>query len=475
MSFPWATRREALIGLGAALTLPHLASAQAGGGRSAAEDLYALAREAYLFAYPIVVMDTTMRQVTNVPDARTVNMRAPFNQFAHARAYPAADERDVVRFNFDTLYSFAWLDLAREPVVISAPDTGGRYYMLPMLDMWSDLFCVIGTRTTGNQAGHYALTAAGWSGTLPAGVERIVAPTPNVWVLGRTQTNGPSDYATVHRIQEGYRLTTLSHWGRSDTAPARVATDPSVDDRTPPLLQVDALDGMAMLTRLAALLRTHPPHGNDYPILFRLRRLGIVPGQPFDTGRFDAAARDVINRAAKETLESLPAAFATSGRAVNGWILQNDNIGTYGTSYLKRAVIAKGGLGANLPEDAVYPVALTDAQGQPLTGGHRYRLRFPNGQLPPADAFWSLTMYDTDGFQVPNRLNRFALGDRDTMKRNADGSLDILMQVEPPGADQESNWLPAPRGGFQPTLRIYSPRAEVRDGRWVPPAITRLS
>ncbi|WP_449317029.1 DUF1254 domain-containing protein [Roseixanthobacter psychrophilus] len=353
---------------------------------------YDLARETYLYAYPIVSMDATMRQATNVPDAGSVNMRAPLNQFAHARAYPKADEKDVVRFNFDTLYSFAWLDLSKEPVILSVPDTGERYYLLPMLDMWTDVFAVVGTRTTGNRAANYALVAPGWTGSLPEGVTRIAAPTPVVWILGRTKTDGPADYANVHKVQDGYRLTPLSQWGKNYQPPKGVATDPAVDNKTPPLVQVDSLDGVAMLTRLAALLEKHPPHPNDYPMLFRLRTLGIEPGKPFDPSKLDATTVAALNTAAKDVLAGVQAAWERTGKVVNGWTLQNDNIGTYGTSYLKRALVAKGGLGANLPEDAVYPTAAFDGAGKPLTGDNGYVLHFDKDNLPPADAFWSITV-----------------------------------------------------------------------------------
>lgn len=439
-----------------------------------AEQAYTLARDAYLYAYPIVSMDTTMRQVTNVPDAMTVSMRAPVNQFAHARAYPKADSKDVVRLNFDTLYSFAWVDVGREPVVLSVPDTGGRYYLLEMLDMWSDVFSVVGSRTTGTKAGNYAIVPQGWNGSLPQGVEKIVTPTPVMWILGRTQTNGPADYQAVHKAQDGYKLTPLSEWGKSYKPPLNALLNPSIDAKTPPLTQVNAMDGVTMLTRLADLMRRHPPHANDYPMVFRLRALGIEPGKPFDAAKLAPGLADTINRAAKDALADLPVAMRQSGKHVNGWNVATENIGTYGTSYRQRAVIALGGLGANLPEDAIYPVAFVDQQGQPLNGANSYVLHFPKGKLPPADAFWSITMYDGDGFQVPNPINRFAIGDRDKLTFNADGSLDIYVQAESPGPDKEANWLPAPKDApFQPTMRIYSPRREVAEGTWAPPPFER--
>jgi hypothetical protein len=341
--------------------------------------------------------------------------------------------------------------------------------------MWSDVFATVGQRTTGTKPGHYALVAPGWNARLPQGVEKIVAPTSTFWILGRTQTNGPADYANVHKVQDGYRLTPLAQWGKRYTPPRNQAVDSSVDGKTPPRTQVNRLDGVAMLTRLAALMSKYPPHANDYPILFRMRALGIEPGKPFDAAKLDPALVTTINAAGKEARDGLEPAMRQLGQFENGWNVLTDNVGTYGTSYKQRAAVAMGGLGANLPEDAIYPTAFVDSIGQPLTGADQYVLRFEKGKLPPANAFWSITMYDADGFQVANPLNRFAIGDRDKLKFNADGSLDIYIQADTPGPDKEANWLPAPKDApFQPTMRIYSPRPEVVDGTWAPPGIRRL-
>lgn len=455
-----------VVGAVFAAWLGGTASAQPG---AADDETYALARDAYLYAYPIVSMDVTMRQATNVKDAATVNMRAPINQFAHVRSYPRADEKDVVRFNFDTLYSFAWLDLSKEPIVVSAPDTAGRYYLLPMIDMWTDVFAVIGSRTTGTCAGDYAVVAPDWKGELPKGLVKIVAPTSTVWILGRTQTNGPSDYDAVHVVQDGYKLSPLSKWGDKGHAPLAGSVDPSVDDETPPLVQVNKLDGVAMLTRLADLMKKYPPHPNDYPIIFRLKRLGLEPGKDFDASKLSPEVLAVVNKAAADALAAMPAAMRKAGAFVNGWNIGTENMGTYGTSYNRRAFVALGGLGCNLPEDAVYPTAFVDGEGNPLTGAKKYVLHFEKGKTPPADAFWSLTMYDKEGFQVPNPINRFAIGSHDKLAFNADGSLDILVQANSPGKARESNWLPAPRGNFEPSLRLYSPRTEALSLEWTPP------
>lgn len=436
----------------------------------------ALARDVYHYAYPIVLMDVTMRVATNVPDTNTIPMRAPLNQFAHFRSYPKADSRDIVRFNFDTLYSFAWVDLSKGPIILSLPDTNGKYYLVPALDMWTDVFCSLGSRTTGTAAGDFAFVAPGWQGMLPANVEKVNAPTSLIWVMGRVQTNGPSDFENVHKIQDGFKLTPVAEWGKAYAPPANSEVEANVDQRTPPLMQVMKFSGVEMFSRLAALMRTYPPHTNDYPILLRMKALGLVPGEIWDAATLDSATLEAINFGAKQAQQEMIVVGKKFGARVNGWSIAVDNMGTYGTSYLRRAVIALGGIGANLPEDAIYPSAFFDGEGKPLDGGNKYILHFEKGALPPAKAFWSITMYDRDGFQVPNPMNRFALGDRNDLKFNSDGSLDIFVQSESPGADKESNWLPAPRSGLMaPTMRIYFPRMEVIEGAWVPPPFKCIS
>ena len=454
-----------------------MAATQANAQALSREQAYEIARDAYIYAYPIVTMDVSMRQSTNVPDAKTVPLRAPVNQFAHARNYPRAEDRDVVRYNFDTLYSPAWLDLGPEPIVLSVPDTAGRYYLLPMLDMWTDVFSVVGSRTTGTKAGNFVLVGPGWSGSLPDGLTTIVAPTRIIWILGRTQTNGPADYANVHKVQDGYKLTPLSQWGKTYNPPASTPTDAAIDNKTPPLVQVNKMDGVALLSRFAELAGNNPPHPNDYPIVFRMKQMGLEPGKPFDASKLDPALVQTINAAAKDALADLVQSGKSGagiGLHVNGWFYQTSTVGTYGTAYKLRGMGTLIGLGVNLPEDAVYPASFVDGNGKAYSGANRYVLHFDKGRLPPANAFWSVTLYDKDGFQAPNGLNRFALGDRDKLKFNADGSLDIYIQNEAPGADKEANWLPAPKDEFNLAMRLYSPRREALDGPWTPPPVKKV-
>ena len=432
----------------------------------------AVAVDAYIYFYSLVTMDVTRKQATNVEPGKTTG-RGPMNTFSNAREYPGADFRDVVRPNFDTLYSTGWVDLTKEPVVVSAPDTDGRYYLLPMLDMWSDVFASPGKRTTGTGAGHFALTPPSWSGELPAEVSRIDAPTPYVWIIGRTQTNGPADYDAVHKIQDGYILTPLSQWGKTPE-PVKATIDPAVDMKTPPLNQVNTMAGSDYFRYAAELMKLHPPHITDQPIVAQMERaLGLKVGESFDPDQADPAIKSAIDAAPTAGLKRMNAQLPTLARVENYWQLNTNTMGVYGTYYLKRAIVAMVGLGANLPEDAIYPLNLGDAAGNPLTGSGKYTLSFTKDTIPPVDAFWSVTLYDQEGFQVANSLNRFALSSWMPFVTNADGSLELYIQHDSPGADKEANWLPAPTGSFNLTMRLYAPREVVLDGGWSPPAIQK--
>ncbi len=437
------------------------------------QEAFEIGVEAYTYLYPLVIMDATRRQMTNIEDGKMIG-RGPMNTFTHVPTFPPADFRDVVRPNFDTLYSIAWLDLTKEPMVVAAPDTQGRYYMLPMLDMWTDVFACPGKRTTGTAAARFAVVPPGWQGKLPEGVQRMEAPTPYVWIIGRTQTNGPKDYEAVHKVQAGYAVTPLSELGKTPQ-PITATIDPAVDMKTPPMSQVDTMAPGAYFARAAELLKVNPPHITDQPILARMRRIGMEPGKSFDFGKAEGAVKSALERAAPDALKAMRVKIPTIASVVNGWQMNTDTMGVYGTFYLKRAIVALVGLGANLPEDAVYPLSISDADGKPLTGANQYVLHFGKNEIPPVKAFWSVTLYDKDGFPTANDLKRNAIGDRDPLKFNTDGSLDLYIQNAPPSGEKQSNWLPAPTGDFNLAMRLYSPKAEVIDGRWAPPPVRRMS
>jgi hypothetical protein len=436
-----------------------------------AQEAQAIGVEAYLYFYPLLSVDITRRVATNVPAGRVPGF-GPHNMFHSFAEYPAGDFKTVVRANFDTLYSSAFLDLTKGPVVVSVPDTGGRYYLLPMLDMWTDVFASPGWRTTGTEAADYLLTPPGWTGTVPSGMTRISAPTPYVWIIGRTKTDGPHDYDAVHKIQSGYKVTPLSDWGKP-AKPVEAKVDPTVDMKTPPKSQVDTMPADKYFAYAAELLKINPPHITDEPIIARMKRIGIEPGKSFDLGKVDPTIRDALKSVPEQAQELMASKQPTVARVVNGWQMNTDTMGVYGNYYLKRAIITQWGLGANLPEDAIYPTNLCDESGKPLNGVNKYTLHFDKGATPPVGAFWSVTLYDKDGFQVPNPLNRFAVSSWMNLKQNADGSLDLYLQSESPGKDNEANWLPAPKGDFNLLLRLYSPKSEALTGVWNPPPVTR--
>jgi hypothetical protein len=439
-----------------------------GGTPPSPEETAAISGEAYAFGYPLVLMDVTARSITSVP--RPTGPHAPLNTFAHLRKFPDASFTDVVSPNADTLYSSAVLDLRAEPFVLSVPDSHGRYYLMPMLDGWTNVFASPGKRTSGTEPHDFAIVGPHWKGTLPPGLERIDTPTNLVWLIGRTQTNGKADYPAVHAFQDGMRLTPLSGWG-SDHTPAVVPVGQPTD-ASAPVDQVAAMGAETFFDRLAQLMADNPPANGDAEAVARFATIGLVPGTPFSLGLLDSDRRDAVERAPAQARETLARALATPrpDTLVNGWTYLT-GLGRYGTDYELRALVAFVGLGANLDEDAIYPNIRVDSDGEPLSGEHTYRIRFEPGQWPPVNAFWSLTMYNDRQFFVDNPIDRYAIGDRDDIQPNTDGSLDLLIQHDPPPS--ETNWLPAPEGNFNLMLRMYWPKRQALDGTWKPPAVER--
>lgn len=453
------SRRAVSVALGALGVAPALSFARAEGLISelgSDVEAFKAASEAYIYGYPLVTMEMTRRVMTNVAAPEATH--APMGQFVRMRSYPDASYRDVTAPNADTLYTTAWVDVGKEPWVLSIPDMKGRYFLFPMLDGWTDVFQVPGSRTTGTGAQTYAITGPGWTGTLPAGVVEYKSPTAIVWLLGRIYCTGtPEDYAAVHAIQDQCKIVPLSAWGKDWTPPAG-QVDASIDMKKAVRDQVNGLSGVEYFTLLAELLKTNPPAAADAPILPTLAHIGIVPGKDFDPSTADPA---VLNRVPKISFDRIMLQFITGGdfKRVNGW-LYSTNMGVYGTDYTQRALVTAIGLGANRPEDAVYPMSTKSGPGllaRKYDGANNYVMHFPKGELPPVKGFWSLTMYDENFFFVANPINRYSISERQNLKANPDGSVDLYIQHTSPGADKESNWLPAPAGKFQLMLRLYWP------------------
>src|SRR5262249_36072091 len=373
-----------------------------------------------------------------------------------------------------TLYSLAWLDLKKEPYIFTIPDAGGRYFLMPMLDAWTDVFQVPGTRTTGTKAKKYAITGPGWKeGKLPEGVMQYQSPTNLVWILGRTYCTGtPEDYKKVHEFQDKLALVPLSQYGKSYTPP-KGKVDPKIDMKTPVRDQVNRMDAAGFFTLLAKLLKNNPPGNADGPIVAKLAKIGIVPGKDFAFDKLDAEAAKGLAGVPKAGFAKIMAHYRKSGQEINGWDLTLKT-GLYGYDYLQRAFITAVGLGANRPQDAVYPMSQVDADGKPYSGANKYVLHFAKDKLPPVNGFWSLTMYDAQFFFVPNPINRYTLSSRFKFNYNKDGSLDLYIQKDSPDKDQEANWLPAPSGKFTLMLRLYWPKRDVLDGKWTPPGVKKV-
>ena len=468
-------RRSAAALCFGALAALSLAAGATETGRPGAVEALKIAVDAYIYGYPLVTFDMARRQQTNVtaPDAE----HAPMGQMIRMRSYPAVDNHCCAAPNADTLYTEAWLDVSKEPVVLSIPATGERYYIAPLLDGWSEVIAVAGTYSTGGKAQTYAITGPGWSGTLPEGMTQVKSPTGLVWLLGRIYSTGtPADYRAVHALQDQFSVVPLSAYGKSYTPPPG-NVDPGFDMKTGVRQQVNALDIVDYFKRLADLMKTNPPTAQDAPMVERMARIGLIPGQAFDPEELGFLDREALRTVPKLALLEM-GLHLKEQKTTNGWLYFTKGVGNFGTDYLTRGMANLLGPGWNRPQDAVYPLSQKDASGDEYDGEkHKYVVRFEKGKLPPADAFWSLTMYDGDFFFAPNAINRYDLAQRDTLVANADGSVDLYLQAESPGKDQEANWLPAPKGKFQLVMRIYAPTKSapsILDGTWAPPPVTRV-
>ena len=433
-----------------------------------------LATDAYVYGYPLVTMEMTRRVMTNVAEAG--GSRGPMGQLVKARTYPDASFRDVTAPNADTLYTTAWIDVGKQPWVLGIPDMKDRYYLVPLLDGWTNVFQVPGKRTTGGSAQTYAITGPGWKGTLPSGVKEYKSPTSLVWILGRIYCAGtPQDYAAVHMLQDQFKLVPLSSYDKPYVPPAGTV-DPAIDMKTAVREQVNRMDPVAYFTLLAQLLKANPPAAADAREVARFARIGLVPGQDFDAGKLDADFAKRIPQVAFDRI-MLQMKVNKAVKNVNGWMFDTET-GLYGTDYLNRALVTAIGLGANRTEDAVYPTSLKDAEGRDYDGANKYIMHFAKGQLPPVQGFWSLTMYDAKFFFVANPLNRYSISPRQNLKQNSDGSTDLFIQNQSPGADKESNWLPAPAGKFVLMLRMYWPSEKspsILNATWTPPPAKKVS
>jgi len=461
----------AAIGLTAVTTEP--ARAQGGNSTSDWKEQYAytLGVQAYVFGFPYIYLPSLRwNWVTQPKPADSITPYAPLNHFYHVRKLATAAYRDGGSPNNDTLYSVAWVDVTKEPLILSHPNMGDRYFTFEIADVDSDNFAYVGTRTTGSEAGSFALVGPDWNGTLPEGVKALpVSRTNSILILGRTLVDGPADLPAVRNLQDHYTLIPISLWGKKEAVlPASRDVWKPFDIKTDPLAQWKTMN---------KAMTEDPPQARLAKLVELFGKIGIGPGQ--DIEKLDASTKRGLARAAVDGRALLNEVIRSGdlGKRVNGWNIPPSQMGRAGLSddFLLRASLqCLGGIIANDPAEAVYFNTTIDAEGKTFEGGKRYIMHFAPGQLPEVKAFWSITMYDPTYNLVDNPINRYAIGNRTLdLKKDADGGLTLYIQGDTPGKDKESNWLPSPKtGSFLVIMRTYMPGTEIVEQKWAPPAVS---
>jgi hypothetical protein len=414
-------------------------------------DRAALAADAYVWGSPLVITERTLQ---------TFGRLVGVNKLTWQTKLSDPSSRIVVGPNVDTLYSIAVLDLRAAPMALTLPRITDRYYTYQFIDAWTDSFAYVGTRATDSRAGTWVITPPGWHDTLPPGANHIASPTNQVFLLGRFLVRDPADIANVDRLHGSISLQPVGAAQPVTLGPP--AGQPAAVGREDASFYDELGDALAI---------NAPATDADRAALARYASIGIAPGHhPYATGT--PAARQALTAGVTRGEAAVATAAGSQTHAVNGWTTRLD-IGTY-TDPLTRAVVARFGWGANVPQEAVYSSATVDSTGQALNGTHTYVMHFAPGSLPPVKAFWSLTLYGPDHFLVTNNLQRYAISDRTPgIVRGADGSLDLYVGHDaPPG--HESNWLPAPAGAFQLTLRMYLPESPILNGTYRLPPLRRV-
>jgi hypothetical protein len=430
-----------------------------------------LAMEAYVYGFPLVISDLTRQVVTATPTAG--DFAAPINQLARMRAYVPWDWKNVVRVSFNSLWSFACLDLQKEPVIVSFPDGEGVPTAFRLLNNWTDVFGTGGSRTPNTNAGDYLIVGPGWGSTPPPDIKKVfTSSTRYAWFIVEMAAAGPQDFPKIHVLQDRLKITPLSARGEPYLPPAKVPVDPNVDLTATPYDQVRLMTGQMFFRQLAMLMRDNPPYPADTKQIERLKKLGVEPGKELDASKIDRAVLRGINAAPWEVWTKFGSGpYAMN--APNGWI-NTLTIGKFGTDYQTRAYVAYMGLGGGVKEDIIYPSAFVDGNGEALDGSYNYVINFNKAFLATSEnGVWSVSAY-RENFYVQNSLGPYGLPPGNP-KHNPDGSLDVYLQAKSPGANKEPNWLPIPSSGiFNVTIRIYNPKAEVLDPAYKFPPIRKV-
>ncbi len=428
--------------------------------------LYNLALAAYIYGYSLVITETTKKIM--------LTSGHQLNEFFNKRFFPTPEYSTIVRPNVDTLYSMAWLNLSEEPMVLSLPNTHNKYYLMELLDSWTNVFSSLGARTTGTRASLFVIAGPDWNQPLPNGMIRIDAPTRDVWIIGRTQTNGKNDYHTVHEIQDNYLLVPLSCWPPAKTHHKNTHQKKI---RVNPVDKVASMDAASFFTLMMQQMYVNPPWVEDPLMDTTLRQLELIPSKSFNYQSLSSASKQALSAASQYGPQFIKAAAEGNYANYNdnGWFFLTSGIGFYGANYLLRAIIAMTGIGANLPKDSIYASAFIDKEGFPLVGFNDYMIHFNQEQFPPVNAFWSITVYNSRGYLTENSIDRYTLSPHlNNLLYNIDGSLDIFIGNSPPENDYYSNWLPTPIDEFNLIMRMYWPKHALLAGTWKPPPVIRI-
>jgi len=428
-----------------------------------------IAKDAYIFAYPMLENYKTM--YLQAVDKQSGGYLAPFNQFFHFRQLLGPEFTEIVAPNNDTLYSIAWLDLGAEPMILSLPDFGDRFFVVQMIDAYTHNIDYIGARTTGHQGGTYLIAGPNWEGDAPDGVDGVRRSESRfTLILERTAVAGTEDVPNVHALQDQFKLTPLSAYLDKPAPP------PAPDLDFPPFDEEQA-QSAGFIRYFNFIMSYTEIHPSEKELFDTFARIGIGPGLPFDPDALDPALREAIDAGAREGHQAIAEASLSIGREINNWSFIGEGFGYRSMmqgKYLLRAAAGMRGLYGNNPEEAYNFMGSKDADGDPLDASrHNYVIHFQ--VPPPVRAFWSISMYKLpETLFIENPLNRYTIGDRTPgLRYNEDGSLDVYIQHQSPGADKESNWLPAPDGPFMLGLRIYWPEQVVLDGKWKPAPVEK--
>jgi hypothetical protein len=430
-------------------------------------DAAAVSEDAFVFAYPLVLMELMRIALTSVDECDPLTMRAPPNRLVHSRS---RGRGGVIA---GTLNSSAWFDLAAAPVVLSVPETHGRYYCMSLIDMWTNGFASVGPRTTGTAAGAYAIGLGTTDpGDLPPDVLPITAPTRYVRLVGETCIERGEPEATARAIERGYTLTPLA--GR----PSSAADSPVAPRREPlggsaPAERVDRMTARTFFAFALRLLADNPPRIEDRRVMARAQQIGLFAAGAAAWTAAEPSLRERVEHGVERAREAIRArAAAVIDEASGRWHIDY-GAGEFSTDYVSRASAARVPLGKGLAADALPALTHADAAGQPLDGRHRYVLRFDRDAPPPVHGFWSLSTHVRPEEAIATPAWSTTLGDRDGLTVDSDGSLRIHIQRDRPPRQNRSNWLPTPAGAFALILRLHWPREELVAGRWTPPAVAR--